>query len=51
MRFYTKQHPVYCGIDLPARSMDVCLLSQEGEMLLHRTMKAAPEPFIKAIAP
>jgi transposase len=26
-------------------------LSQDGEILLHRTMKAAPEPFLKAIAP
>jgi hypothetical protein len=31
--------------------MDVCLLSQEGEMLLHRKMKAAPEPVLKARAP
>jgi transposase len=51
MRFYTNQHPVYCGIDLHARSMYVCIVSQEGEMLLHRNMKAAPEPFLKAIAP
>jgi transposase len=51
MRFYTTQHPFYCGIDLHARSMYVCVLSQEGDMLLHRNMKAAPEPFLKAIAP
>jgi transposase len=51
MRFYTNQHPVYCGIDLHARSMYVCILSQEGEILLHRNMKAAPEPFLTAIAP
>jgi predicted NBD/HSP70 family sugar kinase len=51
MRFYTKPHPVYCGIDLHARSMYVCILSQAGEILLHRHMKAAPEPFLKAIAP
>jgi transposase len=31
--------------------MYVCILSQEGEILLHRHMKAAPEPFLKAIAP
>jgi hypothetical protein len=51
MRFYTNQHPFYCGIDLPARSMDVCLVSQEGERLVHRPMQAAPAPFLKAIAP
>jgi transposase len=51
MRGYTKQHPFYCGIDLHARSMYVCLVSQDGEMVLHRTMKAAPEPLLKALAP
>jgi Transposase len=51
MRFYTMQHPFYCGIDLHARSMYVCILNQEGAILLHRHMKAAPEPFLTAIAP
>ena len=51
MRFYTKQHPFYCGIDLHARSMDVCIVNHEGEILLHRNRKAAPEPFLKAVAP
>ena len=31
--------------------MYICLLSQEGEILLHRNMKAAPEPFLQAVAP
>jgi len=51
MRFYTKQHQFYCGIDLHARSMYVCMVSQEGEILVHRNMKAAPEPFLKTVAP
>lgn len=51
MRFYTKQHKAYCGIDLHARSMYVCILSQDGEILLHRNMKTSPELFLKAIAP
>jgi transposase len=51
MRFYTHQHPFYCGIDLHARSMYVCIVSHDGEMLLHRNMKAAPEPFLQAVAP
>jgi hypothetical protein len=33
MRFYTNQHPFYCGIDLHARSMYVCILSHDGEIL------------------
>ena len=31
--------------------MYVCIMSQDGEMLVHRNMQAAPEPFLKAIAP
>src|SRR5919106_921687 len=51
MRFYTNQHQFYCGIDLHARSMYVCLVNRDGEILGHRHMKAAPEPFLKAVAP
>jgi transposase len=51
MRFYTKQHQFYCGIDLHARTLYLCILNQDGEIVLHRNMKAAPEPFLKAIAP
>jgi transposase len=51
MRFYTNQHQFYCGIDLHARSMYVCILSHDGEICLHRHMKAAPQPFLKAVAP
>jgi transposase len=31
--------------------MYLCILNQEGEILLHRHMPAGPEPFLKAIAP
>jgi transposase len=51
MRFYTKQHQFYCGIDLHARTMYLCILNQDGEVVLHRNMRAAPEPFLRAIAP
>src|SRR5256712_12708766 len=51
MRFYTKQHPFYCGIDLHARTMYLCILDQAGETLLHRNMTATPEALLKAIAP
>src|SRR5213592_4762435 len=51
MRFYTQQHPFYCGIDLHARTMDLCIVNRDGEILLHRNMSAGPDPFLKAIAP
>jgi transposase len=31
--------------------MSVCVLSQAGAILLHRTMKAAPAPCLQAVAP
>jgi predicted NBD/HSP70 family sugar kinase len=51
MRLYTQKHRHYCGIDLHARSMYICVLSQSGEPVLHKNMITAPEPFLKAIAP
>jgi transposase len=51
MRLYTTQHPLYCGIDLHARTMYVCILRQDGEVRLHRNMKARPDAWLKAIAP
>jgi transposase len=49
MRFSTKPHKFYWGIDLHARTMYLCVSNQAGEMLLHRNMKSAPEPFLQAI--
>jgi transposase len=51
MRFYTKQHPFYCGIDLHARTMYVCILNQAGEIVVHRNMPTSPEALLKTIAP
>jgi transposase len=51
MRFYNTQHPFYCGIDLHARAMYVCILNQAGETLRHRNMKTTPEAFLNVIAP
>src|SRR5437870_1570436 len=51
MRFYTTQHQFYCGIDLHARTMYLCILNRDGEILVHRNMPVGPEPFLKTIAP
>jgi hypothetical protein len=32
-RFYNQQHRFYCGIDLHARSMHVCILNQKGRVV------------------
>src|SRR2546422_5891748 len=51
MRFYTKQHPAYCGSDLHARTMYICLVSHNGESLVHQHYTANPETFLTVIAP
>jgi hypothetical protein len=51
MRFYTKQHQFYRGIDLHAGTMYLCILNQEGESLVHRNLPAGPDPFLQAITP
>src|SRR5262245_28924144 len=50
MRFYTTQHPFYCGIDLHARTMYVCILDQSGEVLVHRHRQTDPETFLHVVA-
>jgi hypothetical protein len=51
MRFYTNQHRFYCGIDLHARTLYVCIVSPDGALLLPRHMPAAPAPFLQAVTP
>ena len=51
MRFYTKQHKYYCGIDLHARKMYLCILDGEGEVRLHRNINTNRELFLKVIEP
>lgn len=51
MRFYTNMPKFYCGIDLHARSMYLCILDQEGHTLVHRNMPTNGDRFLQAIAP
>jgi transposase len=51
MRFYTRQHKFYCGVDLHARSMYVCVLDQEGNALVSQNIASAPDPFLQLIIP
>ena len=50
-RFYKQQYQFYCGVDLHAKAMHVCLVDQAGETLVHRNLKTEPEQFLEAIAP
>ena len=51
MRFYTKQHRNYCGIDLHTNKMYVCILDQAGDVVLHRNMRTGPDIFLRAVKP
>jgi len=49
MNFYTQQHKYYCGIDLHAKTMYLCILNQEGNLVLQRNIRIHPEVFLKTI--
>lgn len=51
MRFYTKQHKFYCGIDLHTRKMYVCVLGSAGEIMVHRNLDTDANAFLELIAP
>jgi hypothetical protein len=46
MRFYRGVHKHYCGIDLHARTMYLCLLDHEGTVLLHERVPSEPDAFL-----
>jgi len=51
MRFYTKTHQHYCGIDLHAKTLYLCILDREGQILLHKNVRSRPDDFLAAVAP
>ena len=52
MKFYNRQHQFYCGIDLHATSMHVCVVDHGGTKLLHKNFNTkTPEHFLDALQP
>jgi transposase len=51
MRFYNQPHRFYCGVDLHARTMYLCILDQAGQVVLDRNLPARPDAFLRAVAP
>src|SRR5207245_2475628 len=51
MRFYNQAHEFYCGVDLHARTMYLCILDHGGHIVLHRELPCEPAAFLQAIAP
>jgi len=51
MKFYVKQHKYYCGIDLHARTMYVCIIDQEGAIVKQKNIDSGPDAFLQIIEP
>jgi transposase len=52
MKFYTNSHRYYCGIDLHARCLYVCILdASSGDPCLHKQIPATPKALMKLVAP
>jgi hypothetical protein len=50
-RVHVDRIDTYCGIDLHARTMYVCILDHTGRIVTERNMASAPEPFLSFITP
>ncbi len=51
MKFYTQTHKHYCGIDLHARCLYVCILDQDGTVLVHQNIQANPQALMRLVTP
>jgi len=51
MKFYTTLHKYYCGIDLHAQLLYVCIPDVRGNKVLHKKIKAVPRQLFKLFEP
>src|SRR5712692_8943007 len=51
MNCSTQQHQHYCGIDLHARPLYVCILDQSGTMRVQKNLPTPPDAFLRLLAP
>lgn len=51
MKFYTKQRRYYCGVDLHADAMYVCILDATGQIVVHKNIPTRPKVFLRLIKP
>jgi hypothetical protein len=50
-RYYNQHHEYYCGVDLHARSLFVCVVDPRGRTQLSKNLPASPQAFLEAVAP
>lgn len=51
MRFYNNLHPYYCGIDLHARTLYICIIDELGETILHKNIKTSSQQLLDVLSP
>jgi transposase len=51
MRFYQPSTDFYCGVDLHAKTMYLCILDRHGTIHLHKNLRTDPDAFLRAVAP
>ena len=51
MRFYQATHSFYCGVELHARTMHVCVVDAEGRTQEHVNLPCDAGRFLKLIEP
>jgi hypothetical protein len=51
MRFYNQPHQFYCGVDLHARTMYLCVFNHAGQKRLHQEVPSEPAALLAALAP
>jgi len=51
MRFYTQQHRFYCGIDLHARLLAICIVDQAGNVVLRTQIADDKQLLLDVLAP
>ena len=51
MRFYNQSYRFYCGVDLHARTMYLCILDNAGQVVFDKNLTAEPDAFLQAVAP
>ena len=51
MNFYNNLHPYYCGIDLHARTLYVCIIDQDGQTCVHKEISDSPDKLDQLLEP
>jgi hypothetical protein len=51
MRYYNQPHGFYCGVDLHATTMYLCILDHAGQVVFHKDLPTNPDAFLEAIDP